>query len=129
MRITPVIYLLLSSICAADPFYPQNSPLQAVENPEKVAKNSTKSTACLPENGGEMRELPGTFDAFKLIGLVQFNDAFSALFVDESSHLIALKKGDVIVNSQIEISDISLKSLTYIDWQQCGQPRALTLKL
>ncbi|HDL3651961.1 TPA: hypothetical protein PW511_000001, partial [Mannheimia haemolytica] len=71
------------------------------------------------------------FDKMTLIGLVKTNEVMRALFIDEKQQLLALKENDLL-NNEIEIKHINLKSITYINWKltkDCNIPYEINIKL
>lgn len=123
---------LLSPLAFADPFYPDEEPAQqAVDSAEKIAKLSAKTTACSPTASRPVT-LPTAFSSLKLVGIARFGEQFRAIFSDEQHRIVDLSIGDLVVSDQIEIQQISLKAVQYIDWQRsqnCEQPTVVTLKL
>lgn len=123
---------LLSFSAFADPFYAENTDLQAGENTPNFAKNSSETTACKPPLNANKFNISSAFDTLTLVGIVQHDQQFKALFTDEKQHLIDFRVNDYLANQQIQISQIDLKTVTYIDWQkttQCEQPYQVILKL
>lgn len=122
----------------ADAFYAekehpesQENAIQAVKNTQKDAKNQVLLPACLPKDLNSL-SITTEFLQLKLVGIVKFNEQFSALFLDEQQRIIDLKTNDFIENSGVQINEISLKEVRYIDWYQnttCNNPKIITLKL
>lgn len=128
-RFLTLLFLSLNSI--ADPFYADPEQSQAVENHENFAKKPSKQPACQPPHTQSL-VLTEPFQQLKLVGIVQFGSQFRALFTDAQQRLVDLRIGDLISAEQIQIHDISLKQVRYIDWQKspnCDKPTLITLNL
>lgn len=130
---TPAI-LLLATIAVADPFYDseETATEQAVEITENFAKNQPKTTACQPTTQLDQARFSQTFAKLKLVGIVKFGEQFKALFLNEEQQLIDLKSYDIIEPEMIQIEQIDLKSVRYIQWQkstQCDNPLISIIKL
>lgn len=134
-------FLSLSMTCSADPFYPTepqeepNTPVSDDEQAGKTGKSSAKIhenvTACLPKNINRV-SLPMPLSQLKFIGVAEINQQFRALFVGEKGNIIDLRIDDFIDSEFIQIIEINLKSVRYIDWiksRNCNTPQMVTLKL
>lgn len=129
-RFLVLLFLSLNSI--ADPFYAETEQVQAVENQENFAKKPSKHSACLPQQPAQSMVLSEPFQQLKLVGIVQFDSQFRALFTNTQQRIVDLRIGDLIDAEQIQIHDISLKQVRYIDWQKspnCDKPTLITLNL
>lgn len=141
-----VIFLLMpilfSQSSFADPFYAQsetnsadekNTALDPIIDPP-TAENPAKPTACDPDPNKEKNRINIEFKQLKLIGILEINGQFQALFKDEENKIYDLKPNQILItlnNEMIEIKNISLKSVQYLHWQpelSC-QPAQMTLKL
>ncbi|MDD0825049.1 hypothetical protein PTQ27_11350 [Mannheimia sp. AT1] len=125
--------LLLSFNVMADPFFGEQ---QALENEyileTDIAKNAENIPACKPSENGFSLNLTTEFEKLKLIGLVKINHQFRALFIDDKNQLFDLKENELINDHQIEIKNINLRSITYINWKltnDCSSPYEVILKL
>lgn len=97
----------------------------------EITKNLEKLTACQPLERKSHLNLEADFEKLKLIGIIKINQNFSALFIDEKEQLFEFKETD-LVNKEIEIKNINLKSITYINWKltrDCNMPYEIILKL
>lgn len=137
MRNSFFSFLFIScNVLAVDPFFGEQPQIKSVQNtvealPE-VAKNSENLTACKASEHKNSLNLPTEFDKLKLIGLVKINEQSTALFIDEKGQLFDFKENQLIQNQAIEIKNINLKSLTYINWKltkNCNFPYEITIKL
>ncbi|QHB17437.1 hypothetical protein [Mannheimia pernigra] len=119
-----------SSALAIDPFFGEKSHMKN-ESDAIITKNLEKLTACQPLERKSHLNLEADFEKLKLIGIININQNFSTLFIDEKEQLFEFKETDLI-NKEIEIKNINLKSITYINWkltQDCNMPYEITLKL
>lgn len=129
--------LLISSSAISDPFFGKNSDnsqnnTKPENQTEGVIKKVENHTACKPAENRASHHLDVEFEKLKLAGLVRINDQPSALFIDEKEKLIEIKEGDLIYNREIEITNINMKSITYINWkltQNCDSPHEIKIKL
>lgn len=130
--------LLLSSSVSSDPFFGKDfNNNQDDAKPEKsqfegVVKNVGNHTACKPAENRASHHLDVEFEKLKLVGLVKINEHPIALFIDEKEHLIEIKEGDLIYNREIEITNINMRSITYINWKltkNCDSPHEIKIKL
>lgn len=132
------LFLLLfasTSIAQRDPFYGESHvdsfEAQADNNLQKNAKHLASLQDCLTNDFPKI-SLISPFEQLKLIGLVEIDGEFRALFLDPQQRIIDIKQGEVIEQDFIQIYKISLKSVTYIDWQKsqsCTNPTYIQLKL
>ncbi|QLB17797.1 hypothetical protein A6B40_09520 [Mannheimia varigena] len=121
---------------AVDPFFGEQPQMKNEQNtlevlPE-IAKNSENLTACKTFEHKNSLNLLTEFEKLKLIGLVKINENSTALFIDEKEQLLDFKENQFIQNQEIEIKNINLKSLTYINWKltkDCHFPYEITIKL
>lgn len=122
-----------SSLAIADPFYADEDQAQTTPNsPTAVAKKSPNLTPCKPTENINNIYLPLDFKELKLVGIVQFEQDFRALFSDKDNQLFDLKTDDYVVSAGIQIKHIDFKTVTLIDWQQtelCQNPHIIQLKL
>ncbi|MDH2925053.1 hypothetical protein EV693_102283 [Nicoletella semolina] len=144
-----VIYLLIfscvmGSTSYASPFYDEEELIefsdQTTTNQESIRHNHSvepaekqkKLTACnLPDNVN-IRQIKDDFESLSLVGVAKINHIPQALFINMKDRLIGFKVGDYIENAFIQIVDINLKQITYIDWantQDCQSPDTVTIKL
>lgn len=125
-------FLFIFSVnCIADPFYTEELNKEASSN-EAFAKNLSNPTACKPNNTVENRYLAGNFDDLKLVGIIQQQEKYTALFLNKENKLLDLHIGDFLVSAQIEIEHIDLKNVQIIDWKKseiCAEPKRIQLKL
>lgn len=124
-----------SSVLAIDPFFGEQSHIKnesdAINTTLEITKNLEKLTAYQPLERKSHLNLEADFEKLKLIGIIKINQNFSALFIDEKEQLFEFKEMD-LVNKEIEIKNINLKSITYINWkltQDCNMPYEIILKL
>lgn len=136
MKFRYLFLCLISSPLLADPFYgdeqavqiPQNS---AKNNEQNFAENSHFLTACEPSENLNPIHLGIEFSKLKLVGLIGFDTDFRALFIDDHNRIIDLKTADLLEPDKIEITEIDLKTVRYIAWQNvqnCDSPTISTLK-
>lgn len=138
MRKLTFCFLFLSIIANADPFFgeaEQHKP-EHLSSQTEFAKNQENLTACKPaeQSFNKLSELnlAVEFEKLKLIGIVKIHNQFRALFIDEKNQLFDFKENEFISQQQIEIRNINLKSVTYINWkltQNCNLPYEIILKL
>ncbi|MEG9487278.1 hypothetical protein [Mannheimia indoligenes] len=121
---------------AIDPFFGEQPQMKNEQNTVEVlpeiAKNSENLTACKTLEHKKSLNLLTEFEKLKLIGLVKINEHSTALFIDEKEQLLDFKENQFIQNQEIEIKNINLKSLTYINWKftkDCHFPYEITIKL
>ncbi|MFA9499466.1 hypothetical protein ACERCG_03325 [Mannheimia sp. E30BD] len=121
---------------AADPFFGEqltvSNEQNSVEALPEIANISKNLTACKTSESLNSLNLPTEFKKLKLIGLVKINQHSTALFIDEKEQLFDFKENQIIKNQDIEIKNITLKSLTYINWKltkDCNFPYEITIKL
>lgn len=129
MRYCFLTLLLFCINVSADPFFGVQKLNHHTQ--ESLAKNSENLTACKPSENQFSVNIATEFEKLKLVGLIKINDRFRALFIDEKDHVFAVTENELI-NHHIEIKNINLKSLTYINWkltQECNIPYEITLKL
>lgn len=130
-------FLFIScNVLSADPFFgeqPQiNNQQNSVEALPEIAKNSENLTACNTSENRKSVNLSTEFEKLKLIALLKINEHSTALFIDEKEQLFEFRENQLIQNQEIEIKNINLKSLTYINWKltkDCHLPYEITLKL
>ncbi|QLB21111.1 hypothetical protein A6B43_06045 [Vespertiliibacter pulmonis] len=123
-----LMLLFLSLHCKADPFYEETIQ----QNNSKNAENQTKLSACKPNKELNTINLPIGFSQLKLVGLVEVNNQYKALFVNKENQLIVLQKDDYLSLSEVQIENIDLKSFNYIDWHHteiCEAPNIIQIKL
>ncbi|HDL6172533.1 TPA: hypothetical protein PW626_000624, partial [Mannheimia haemolytica] len=123
------------SVKANDPFFGEKQETQAsgniAESNVEFAKNTENITACKVPDNLSAKNIVTDFDKMTLIGLVKINEVMRALFIDEKQQLLALKENDLL-NNEIEIKHINLKSITYINWKltkDCNIPYEINIKL
>lgn len=130
-------FLLIScNVLAVDPFFGEQLQIKNEQNsidilPE-IAKNSENLTACKTSEHKNSLNLSTEFEKLTLIGLVKINEKFTALFIDEKEKIFDFKENELIKQQEIEIKNINLKSLTYINWKltkDCHFPYEITIKL
>ncbi|WGE89622.1 hypothetical protein [Actinobacillus arthritidis] len=127
-------FLFFSSVSSADPFYGEqledkNSVFSAEKN---IAASSDNLTACPAPSPRNNRYLPSKLTQLKFIGVLKKQDKYKAIFMDSQKQLFDLQVNDWLVDEHIQIIDIDLKSISYIDWQtekNCQSPTSITLKL
>lgn len=121
--------LLLSLQGYADPFYGQTQ-----ENNQAIVKENSNHTAiqCDFFSQETMPILQINFAQLKFIGVLKIAERFNALFLTNEQKIIELAEGHVLLPSQIQIKQITLKSIDYIDWQKtidCEKPYQTRLTL
>lgn len=124
-----LILLLFCSNTIADPFFGEENQIQT-EN--QTYDNSTSLSDCKPSENHFSLNLPIEFEKLKLVGLIEIDKNITALFIDENNQLFDFKENDLINNKTIEIKNINLKSVTYVNWkltQNCDSLYEITLKL
>lgn len=128
---SPLTLLSLVSIslpCIADPFYADSATTPQTEQAEK----KEKTTACNPTQQVRKFALDTEFKQLTLVGIIEREQQFTALFIDEKNHLITLKTNDYLISSDIQISEITLKQVNYINWKNtahCENPTITQLTL
>lgn len=134
MKKYSLMMLLFGLNAMADPFFGENNKNedQAIteSNPHFV-KNIQNSTACSPPEHPYLVNLPFEFEKLKLVGLARINNQFKALFIDDKNQILDITE-NMLINSEIEIKNINLKSFTYINWKltkDCKKPYEITFKL
>lgn len=123
--------LFLSTTLLADPFYADEAPSSVPSEKSQPGGNQPPPTCSIPQ-GTQTIALASPFKQLKLIGLVQLNGTFRALFSDEQQGLIEVLNNDYLENGNVQITQIDLKSVRYIDWlnsRDCDHPLIVTLKL
>lgn len=121
--------LLLYTNCLADPFYADNTSLKEQST---FAKNSLELPACKPPNDLQLIYFPIKFEDLKLVGIVKKNQTYTALFSDKENNLIDIKQNSLLVESQIQIEKIDMRSIQIIDWlnsETCSKPKKIQQKL
>lgn len=138
MRTLSALFILLCGLplyAQPDPFYAEDlSSDRAVQAEETTVKNAKKQpdlTACLAEERHRLT-LTTPFEQLKLVGVVELNGQFRALFVNEQQRIVEVRVGDVLLPEVIEMTEIRLKGVSYIDWQKspsCAEPTQIQLTL
>lgn len=117
--------LLMISICSAEPFYGemmQDSDLKAVKNNENIANSMAFLPACQPPKDSRLLTLSISFEQLKFIGVIKQAERFKALFIDETNKIYDFMTNDYLVDSNIKIERINLKSVEYVDFMDCDNP-------
>lgn len=130
-----ILLIMFSPFSLADPFFGE-STTKKMDNEAPITTEKTKKsaffTACpLPEQLNKLN-LPISFEDLQLVGLIKINQEHKALFRDSKNQLVELKENDFLENRLIQIKQINLKSLEYIDWElteDCQHPYTILLKL
>lgn len=131
MKYIFMLFILLANVSYADPFYKEDNPKEN-DTVDTVVENNEKSTACMPQNISEILRLDSQFEQLKFIGVFQREKLSKALFLDAEQQVIDLKQGLFIFPDMIEIKQVDLKSVQYIDWKNttdCLNPISVTKKL
>lgn len=121
--------LLLYTNCLADPFYADNTTLKEQST---FAKHSLELPACKLPNDLQLIYFPIKFEDLKLVGIVKKNQTYTALFSDKENNLIDIKQNSLLVESQIQIEKIDMRSIQIIDWlnsETCSKPKKIQQKL
>lgn len=130
--------ILFSQAILADPFYGETKSEAASSTAEFTQVDSSKrlSNKSIPScNLSETLNrinLTEEFEDLKLVGLVQINHNFKALFKNKDNKLLILNKNDYLEAQLIEISSIDLTAVKYIHWgltEDCAKPHQMTLRL
>lgn len=130
--------ILFSQAILADPFYGETKSEAASSTVELTQGDSSKrlSNKSIPScNLSETLNrinLTEEFEDLKLVGLVQINHNFKALFKNKDNKLLILNKSDYLEAQLIEISSIDLTAVKYIHWgltEDCAKPYQMTLRL
>lgn len=128
MKYIFILLMLWLKIGYADPFYKEEK-----NNTEDIfVENSEEVSACMPQSNLETYILETPFEQLKFIGVVEISNKTKALFMDNEQQIIDLKKDLFVLPSMIEIKQIDLKSVQYIDWKNtkdCLNPVSVTKKL
>lgn len=128
--------ILCSLPLHADPFY-QDPPeqamtQQAVLSPEKSEKLPVDPHDCAQTVPLRSRQLTVPFEQLTLVGIVRFEQTPHALFIDQAQRMTALQLHDLLLPEGIQITQIQLKQVEYIDWSKspnCHHPHSITLPL
>ncbi|EFL79637.1 hypothetical protein [Actinobacillus pleuropneumoniae] len=128
------ILFIFSSISVADPFYGEKL---ARENPTfsadtEIAMNTENLTACNISLPQISRYLPAKLTQLKFIGVLKKEDKYKAILMDAQKQLFDLQVNDWLADELIQIIDIDLKSIRYINWRtekNCESPTPVILKL
>ena len=131
MKYILIIFAFLFNSSYADPFYKEDS-LKKDPVISEFAKNSEKPTACIPEENLEKLMLDNPFEQLKFIGVIQKEKVAKALFLDAEQQVIDLKQDLLIIPAMIEIKQVDLKGMKYIDWANstdCLNPILVTKRL
>ncbi|WGE34178.1 hypothetical protein NYR61_01035 [Actinobacillus genomosp. 1] len=128
------ILLFLSSISVADPFYGEKLTEESstFSTEADIVINMENLTACSLPPQRNSRYLPAKLAQLKFIGVLKKQDNYKAIFMDAQKQLFDLQVNDWLNDELIQIVEIDLKSISYIDWQiekNCQSPASITLKL
>lgn len=128
-------FLILLLVCphgSADPFHADEPQTQVVDFPQKFAKNPPDLTACPFHSELNAVYITTPFEQLTLNGLIRIDDQFTALFLDEKGKTFFFKQHDLLQPEFIQISDIDLQSVNYLNWklsQNCQVPKPIKIKL
>lgn len=121
-----VFYLCIAlgfvHLSAANPFYAKEKNTQNEVGLVNFAKNLP---GCMPKGKVNSLYLQVDFESLKFIGVVKNQHQIKALFLDDKNNLLHFSPQDYLVQQNIQITDIDLKSVTYIAWhniEDCHQP-------
>ncbi|WGE75789.1 hypothetical protein [Actinobacillus equuli] len=125
---------LFVPLSIAEPFYgEQLTDESTVFSTEKnIAINSENLTACNLPSLRNNRYLPSKLTQLKFIGVLKKQDKYKAILMDAQKQLFELQVNDWLEDELIQIVDIGLKSISYINWQSeknCQSPSLAILKL
>lgn len=120
--------LCISLSCAADPFYAEPPSPEATT----IDEIRPQKTACNPTEQVEKVHFPVDFSQLRLVGIIEIDHQFKALFLDEKKNLIPFKENDYLPESGIQFTEINFKQINIIDWQKngnCQSPHIIQLTL
>ncbi|MDE8033826.1 hypothetical protein OQ257_01380 [Actinobacillus equuli subsp. equuli] len=128
------ILLFFSSVSIAEPFYGEKlaDENSAFSSESEFAINTENLTACGLPLQRDSRYLPEKLAQLKFIGVVKKQDKYKAILMDAQKQLFDLQVNDWLADELIQIIDIDLKSIRYINWQtekNCESPTPVILKL
>lgn len=126
--------LFFVSVSIAEPFYgeqltDENTVFSAKEG---IAINSENLTACHLPSPRNNRYLPSKLTQLKFIGVLKKQDKYKAILMNAQKQLFDLQVNDWLADELIQVVDIDLKSISYINWQSeknCQSPSLVILKL
>ncbi|WP_018652636.1 hypothetical protein [Actinobacillus capsulatus] len=126
--------LFFVSVSIAEPFYgEQLADESTVFLAEKsIAIDSEKVTVCPVPSLRNNRYLPSKLTQLKFIGVLKKQDKYKAILMNAQKQLFDLQVNDWLADELIQIVDIDLKSISYINWQSeknCQSPGLVILKL
>ncbi|WGE51959.1 hypothetical protein [Actinobacillus equuli] len=128
------ILLFFSSVSIAEPFYGEKlaDENSRISSESEIAINTENLTACSLPLQRDSRYLPEKLVQLKFIGVVKKQDKYKAILMDAQKQLFDLQVNDWLADELIQIIDIDLKSIRYINWQtekNCESPTPVILKL
>lgn len=126
--------LLFSSLSLADPFFGEKLEGENVSLPMErgVTIDSESMSVCRLPPQRNIRYLPSKFAQSKFIGVLKKASQYKAIFMDPQKQLFDLQVNDWLADELIQIIDIDLKSVSYINWQfekNCQSPAPIILNL
>ncbi|MGX3065538.1 hypothetical protein [Ursidibacter arcticus] len=134
-KIVVILFSIIPTLSYADPFYADNEKEQEqVANTEtnQDTKKQWEMPACLKDKNTEPVYLAIPFNDLKFIGVLQQQNTFTALFSDKENRITSLKENQLILDDAIQIENINLKKVDYIDWKNsnnCIQPSRITIRM
>ncbi|WP_150539144.1 pilus assembly protein PilP [Actinobacillus vicugnae] len=126
--------LIYSSVSFAEPFYGEASINGNLDenNESLIVKNSESLTACSQPSLEKIRYVPLKLSQLKFIGVLEKDNKYKAIFMTPEKQIFDLQINDWLSDEQIQIVEISLSAIKYIDWQyekNCNSPAKIILKL
>ena len=137
-KIVVILFSIIPTLSYADPFYADNEnnekEQEQVTNTEtnQDTKKHLEIPACLKDKNTEPVYLSIPFNELKFIGVLQQKNTFTALFSDKENRITSLKENQLILDDAIQIENINLKKVDYIDWKNsnnCIQPNRITIRM
>ncbi|MGY4679493.1 hypothetical protein ACWIVU_07895 [Ursidibacter arcticus] len=137
-KIVVILFSIIPTLSYADPFYADNEnnekEQEQVANTEanQDTKKQWEMPACLKDKNTEPVYLSIPFNDLKFIGVLQQQNTFTALFSDKENRITALKENQLILDDAIQIENINLKKVDYINWKNsnnCIQPNRITIRM
>ncbi|WP_301098973.1 hypothetical protein [Otariodibacter sp.] len=116
----------------ADPFYNEEDMNKENINEQIILKNKELYLDCNRKDSIETINIVEKFQELELIGIIGINNSFTGILLNKNSHIIEIKKDQVLEPSKIQITDINSKEIEYIDWNKsnsCKKPTKIKLAI
>lgn len=122
--------VLTNQIALADIFYsetietkaPTTEPSTNFDNNLLSCKSTIEKPHIIQEN----------FDNLKFVGIIKKDNQIKALFLNANNNIIDVKANDFIGSMDIQVIEITLSEITYVNWAKsvdCNNLNKITLRL